>query len=316
MQPSLSVIVPVHGGASTLPELVARLREVLPSCASAFEILLVNDASPDGAWRVIEKLADAHPELQGIDLMRNYGQHNALLCGIRAAKHDVVVTIDDDLQHRPEDIPALLRALAEDVDVVYGVPREQPHGLARGLASRITKVVLARAMGTRAAGWVSAFRVFRTRLRDAFAECRNPAVLLDVLLSWGTTRFAAVTVAHEPRREGRSGYTLGKLLGHGIAMVTGYTVLPLRFASALALLFMLFGFGYLALVVVRYELYGSPVQGWPTLASLVSLLSGTQLLVLGILGEYLGRVHLRLLESPPYAVRARTDAGSATGSSP
>ena len=308
---TLSVVVPVYGGARTLPELVSRLLAALPALAGEFEIVLVNDASPDDSWRVIQELAAAHPAVRGMDLMRNYGQHNALLCGIRSARHALVVTLDDDLQNRPEDIGRLLEALTPEVDVVYGVPRRGGHGLARRLASRATKLALAHAMGARAANWVSAFRLFRTSLRDAFADCRNPAVLLDVLLSWGTTRFAAVEVDHQARREGRSGYTFGKLITHGVGMVTGYSILPLRIATVLSLVFMVFGFVYLAVVLVRFELYGSPVQGWPTLASLISLLSGTQLLVLGILGEYLGRIHLRMLESPPYAVRARTaEAGN------
>ena len=311
-QPALSAsaIVPVYGGASTVRELVVRLRQELPKVFESFEILLVNDASPDGAWPAIRALAAEFPEVRGIDLMRNYGQHNALLCGIRAARGTIIVTLDDDLQHRPEDVARLVGALSDDVDVVYGIPsgasRAAAHGFLRGFASRATKLVLRRAMGARAADWVSAFRAFRTPLREAFADCRNPTVLIDVLLSWGTTRFAAVEVEHQPRREGRSGYTLGKLLTHGIGMVTGFSILPLRVATGFSLVFMLFGFSYLAVIVARYLLYGSPVQGWPTLASLVSLMGGVQLFVLGILGEYMGRIHLRLLETPPYAVRGTT----------
>ncbi len=305
-RPGLSVLIPVYGGAASLPELVARLDAELPKNFRDWEIVLINDASPDGAWRVIEELAQRHPRVRGIDLMRNYGQHNALLCGIRGARFELIATMDDDLQHRPEDLAALLGGLRDEIDVVYGVPGRQQHSLARRFASRATKLALAHAMGARAADWVSAFRLFRTRLRDAFAECRNPAVLLDVLLSWGTTRFAAVEVEHQPRKQGQSGYTLGKLITHGVGMVTGYSILPLRVATGLSLVFMLFGFAYLAVVLVRFAIHGSPVQGWPTLVALVSLMSGVQLLVLGILGEYLGRIHLRMLETPPYAVRGQT----------
>src|SRR6187397_742169 len=131
---TLSVVVPVYGGARTLPELVSRLLAALPALAREFEIVLVNDASPDDSWRVIQELAAVHPAVRGIDLMRNYGQHNALLCGIRSARHALVVTLDDDLQNRPEDIGALLQALTPDVDVVYGVPRRGGHGFARRLA--------------------------------------------------------------------------------------------------------------------------------------------------------------------------------------
>src|SRR5436190_13654076 len=135
---TISAIVPVYGGARTLPELVSRLLAVLPSIAREFEIVLVNDASPDDAWRVIQTLAAAHPEVRGIDLTRNYGQHNALLCGIRSARYELIATLDDDLQNRPEDLVALLAGLTGDVDVVYGVPRRGRHSLARRFASRAT----------------------------------------------------------------------------------------------------------------------------------------------------------------------------------
>src|SRR5437764_14555424 len=136
---SLSVVVPVYNSAAVLPDVVARLLPVLRARGGPFEVILVNDGSRDGSWDAIARLARDCPAVRGIDLSRNYGQHNALLCGVRAAAHDVVVTIDDDLQHPPEEIPRLLDKLAEGYDVVYGTPRHEPHGLWRGAASRLTK---------------------------------------------------------------------------------------------------------------------------------------------------------------------------------
>ncbi len=133
-------------------------------------MILVNDSSSDNSWKVICELAQNCEWVHGIDLMRNYGQHNALLCGIREAKYDIIATIDDDLQHPPEELPRLLDQLAEGYDVVYGYPQKERHGLWRDLASRATKLALQNAMGVEIARHVGPFRVFRTPLRDAFAQ--------------------------------------------------------------------------------------------------------------------------------------------------
>lgn len=300
-----SVVIPVFNGAESLPELIARLEPVLRREFDAFDVILVNDGSRDRSWDVIRGLAERHTWIVGIDLMRNYGQHNAVLCGVRAASGDVIVTMDDDLQHRPEDIPVLLAALADDTDVVYGTPLVERHGFLRDWASRLTKMMLHSAMGAETARLVSPFRVFRTRLRDAFADSRSPWVSIDVLLTWGTTRFTARMVPHENRRRGRSNYNLTKLLRHATNMMTGYSVIPLRLASMAAFAFMLFGFGILVFVIVRYLVQGNPMPGFPMLASLITILGGVQLFSLGIIGEYLARMHLRAMGSPPFVIRER-----------
>src|SRR6266540_5047723 len=178
--PTVSIVVPVFNSQDTLTELVGRLKVVLSDAARAFEVVLVNDGSRDESWRVIGELAARYENVHGIDLMRSYGQHNALLAGIRAAEHDVVVTIDDDLQHPPEEIPKLLATLAEGYDVVYGTPETEQHGLWRGLASRLTKLALQSTMGAETARKVSAFRALRTLLRDAFADYDSPFASIDV----------------------------------------------------------------------------------------------------------------------------------------
>jgi glycosyltransferase involved in cell wall biosynthesis len=305
---AVSVVVPVYNGAAALPELVARLRSALAGRAPEAEILLVNDGSRDASWQAIAALAaePRRPRVRGIDLRRNYGQHNALLCGIRAAAGAVVVTLDDDLQHPPEEIPRLLDALSGEVDVVYGTPLAEQHGLLRDLASRATKLVLRGAMGAEIAGRVSAFRAFRVELREAFAQYGNPYVSIDVLLSWATNRFAAIEVRHQPRREGRSGYTLRTLARHALNMITGFSIGPLRLASAIGIASTLFGLLVLAWVVGRYLVQGGSVPGFPFLASVIAIFSGAQLFTLGILGEYLARIHVRLMSRPVYSVRRST----------
>jgi len=303
-QRRISVVVPAYNSAAMLPLLVRELERVLPTCSKGFELILVNDASPDQSWRVITELAQERAWLHGINLMRNVGQHNALLCGIRAAKYDIVVTIDDDLQNPPEEIPRVLAKLAEGFDVVYGVPEHQQHGLLRDLASKITKLVLQNAMGTEIAQNISAFRAFRTQVRESFQQYRGPFVSIDVLLTWGTTRFGAVQVRHEARREGVSAYTLRKLILHALNMMTGFSVLPLQIASLVGFAFTIFGLLALAFVIGRYLIQGSAVPGFPFLASLIAVFSGAQLFALGIIGEYLSRVHFRTMDRPPYTVRS------------
>jgi len=303
LAPGFSVVVPVYRSAAVLPELVARIDPVLKSLGQPFELVLVNDGSPDNSWQVIEKLASAHQWVRGIALMRNFGQHNALLCGIRNARHEIVVTIDDDLQHPPEEIVKLLAKLGEGYDVVYGTPQEEQHGMWRNLASQLTKLSLKSTMGVDVARNVSAFRVFRTELRGAFANYQSPFVSIDVLLTWATTRIAAVQVQHDPRKIGTSNYTVGKLVRYAFNMITSFSVLPLQIASLVGFLFTLFGALVLFYVVGRYLVTGTSVPGFPFLASIIAIFSGAQLFALGIIGEYLARVHFRTMDKPPYAVR-------------
>jgi glycosyltransferase involved in cell wall biosynthesis len=305
---SVSVVVPVYNSEGSLAAVVERLRPVLRAEKVPYEIILVNDGSRDGSGDVIDRLARARPEVRGIDLSRNYGQHNALLCGIRAARHAVVVTLDDDLQHPPEEVPKLLRKLEEGYDVVYGAAERGPHGWWRGAGSLLTKWVLARVMGVPTGRGVSAFRAFRTSLREAFRDYRSPHVLIDVLLTWGTTRFATLAVPHHPRRVGASNYTFRRLAAQAVNLLTGFSTLPLRLAGWVGFVSIAFGLLVLAWVLGNYFVRGTSQPGFPFLASIIALFAGAQLFALGILGEYVARAHVRLMEKPPYVVRSEVGA--------
>jgi undecaprenyl-phosphate 4-deoxy-4-formamido-L-arabinose transferase len=306
----ISVLIPVYNAQESLDELVDELQRELQLFETPYEIVLVNDGSRDNSWQAVERLAREQNNVRGINLMRNYGQHNALLCGIRAARYNVVVTMDDDLQHPPSQIGALLAGLERGYDVVYGTPREQQHGVWRDVASYITKLVLRNTMGVESANRVSAFRAFRTELREAFARYQSPFVSIDVLLTWGTTRFGSVTVRHDPRRRGVSNYTFRKLVSHAINMLTGFSVLPLQLASITGFAFTIFGFIILLYVIGRYLIQGESVPGFPFLASTIAIFSGAQLFAIGIIGEYLARMHFRSMDKPAYAVRADTGISS------
>jgi glycosyltransferase involved in cell wall biosynthesis len=306
-QYSCSIVIPVYNSAETLEPLVKQLAEILPGATAGFEVILVNDGSQDESWLIISRLSQQYAWLHGINLMRNYGQHNATLCGVRAARCRVIITMDDDLQHPPEQIPLLLEKLSEGYDVVYGVPQRRPHSWWRNGFSVLTKRVLAQVMGIKTIRDIGAFRAFRTQLRDAFAEYRNPNVILDVLLSWGTARFATVTVEEKPRETGQSNYNFSKLFKVTMVVVTGFSTVPLRFASMLGFGFTIFGIIIFLYVIAATLLQGS-IPGFPFLASIIALFSGTQLFALGIIGEYLARVFDRSMDRPAYMVGEETSA--------
>jgi len=301
---SISVVTPVYNGEASVGELCRRLAEVLPRISAEHEVILVNDGSRDRSWETISELCSRSSMVRGLNLMRNYGQHNALLCGIRAARYELIVTMDDDLQHSPEEIPRLLARLEEGFDVVYGAPKAEQNGLMRALASRITRLALSAAVGSDVAKNVSAFRVFPTQLREAFAAYQSPFVSIDVLLTWATTRFGATTVAFQPRHSGSSNYSFTKLVRHALDMMTGFSSAPLQLASLIGFTCTLFGLAVFIYVFIRYCLEGS-VPGFPFLASIIAIFSGAQLFALGVIGEYLARMHFRSMKRPAYVVRTR-----------
>jgi glycosyltransferase involved in cell wall biosynthesis len=302
-----SVIIPVYNSAATLPELVTRLDAARLELANRFEVILVNDGSRDNSWAVIAQLAKENDWLYGLNLMRNYGQHNALLAGIRVAHYEAIVTMDDDLQHPPEEISGLIAKLDEGYDVVYGTPIALQHGLWRNVSSQLTKLVLQSAMGVKIASNASSFRAFRSKLREAFANYDSPFVAIDVLLSWGTTQFAAVPFRQDPRRVGRSNYSFIRLLVLAVELVTGFATWPLRVASLLGFAMMLIGLVVLVSVVGLYLLTGTDVSIYRFIVSIVAIFSGTQLFTLGIMGEYMARMYSRVMARPSYVVREITD---------
>lgn len=303
---TVSAVVPVYNAAQSLDDLVARLSTVLSAKTESFEIILVEDCGQDDSWLIIERICRQHSWVRGIRLSRNFGQHNALLCGIRAARYEMIVTLDDDLQNPPEEIPTLLHGLSQGFDVVYGTPRREQHGLLRNLASALTKLALQKGMGVETARNVSAFRAFRTRLRGGFESYQGPFVSIDVLLTWSTSRFTAVPVRHEPRAMGKSNYTLTKLFNHAFNLLTGFSTVPLQLASMMGFFFTLFGIGVLAWVIGRYFILGGSIPGFPFLASIIAIFSGVQLFALGVFGEYLARIHFRTMDKPPFVVSQST----------
>ena len=310
--PGVSVVIPCFNSEATLSDMVDQLAAVLPGCAEHHEAILVNDGSTDATWERISELSARFHWVRGINLMRNYGQHNATLCGTREARYDITVTLDDDLQNPPSEIPKVLAKLDEGYDLVYATAENKTHSLYRYILSWVMRYAVAVATRQRTVRDLSAFRAFRTSLRDAFTDYRSPQLLIDILLGWGTTRIETIPVRHDLRRKGKSNYGFLQLVNAALLLWTGYTTAPLRFASLLGFTFVAFGGGVLAYVLGVYFLEGS-LPGFPFLASIIAIFGGVQLFTLGIIGEYVGRVFNRSLDQPVYVIKQTVQSAPTRG---
>lgn len=299
---SISVVVPCYRSSETLEPLVERIRLALAPITNDYEVILVVDDSPDDTWEVVQRLS-SQEQVRGLNLMRNYGQHNAILAGVLNAENELIVTMDDDLQHPPEAIPDLIRALTDEFDLVYGVAKVEEHGFWRNLASRAVKRAMVITLGVEHARKISAFRAFRNELKSPFIEVRDAFVSIDVILSWVTTRITSIEVEMERRAESESNYNVRSLFGHALNMVTGYSITPLKLVTMLGLATALLGFGLLVIVLVLFFTGRTEVAGFTTIASMVALFAGAQMAAIGILGEYLGRLHFRSMNRPTYVIR-------------
>jgi undecaprenyl-phosphate 4-deoxy-4-formamido-L-arabinose transferase len=304
----VSVVIPVYRAEAALTTLHQALVEALTSLAVPCEILFVEDCGGDQSWSIIEDIARRDPSVRGIRLSRNAGQHGALLCGIRQARYPVTVTMDDDLQHPVADVRNLLESLNDQTDVVYGVPMRAEHSIPRVLASRLTSWIILSGVSQpqQQLEAFSAFRAFKTRLRDGFAHYEGPQPSVDVLLSWSSTHMRSVKVPFAQRFAGESNYTLRALVRHAFGMLTGFSNLPLHVASLMGFTFALFGFGLLGYAIINYLVHGGSVPGFTFIASVVSLFAGIQLLVLGLIGEYIARIYFRTMRQPSYVVAETT----------
>jgi undecaprenyl-phosphate 4-deoxy-4-formamido-L-arabinose transferase len=303
-QPGVSIVVPTYKSPTTLTELVERTESL---GLSAFEIIIVDDGNNDATWEQIGLLSQTKKSVVGLRLGRNFGQHSALLAGVRKAKYSQIVTIDDDLQNPPEEIPNLLAKLVNGVDVVYGVSTQVRQNVWRRFTSRTAKAIFAKVLGFESAISISSFRAFRTQLREGFAGELGPHVSLDALLTWSTSRFSTLEVEHHARRVGKSNYSFTKLVRFMLDTATSYSTRPLRLATTLGFITTLFGLLLLVWVVGNAIFVGDSVPGFPFLAASIAVFSGVQLVVLGILGEYLGKIHFRAMNKPTFSVSETTE---------
>jgi undecaprenyl-phosphate 4-deoxy-4-formamido-L-arabinose transferase len=268
-----------------------------------FEVVYVDDGSQYASWGVLRELQQGDPSrVISIQLMRNYGQHNALMCGFHYARGEYIVTMDDDLQHPPEELPKLLAAIdGSDLDLVYGTFDHKQHDAARNLASRIVNRFYQ--LVFQSCVTVTAFRVLRRQLLDTILSYSLNFTFVDGLLAWNTRRIGQVLVAHHSRAKGRSGYGFGKLMTLALNLVTNFSLLPLQFVSfcgvAAAIVGFVLGLYYLFLQITS----NIAVPGYASTIVSILVLGGLQLLGLGIMGEYVGRLHLNVNRKPQFSIR-------------
>ena len=299
----LSIVVPVYNSASTLGNLLARLTSVITPITQCYEIILVDDGSRDESWRVMQSLQDTYGQhLVTVQLMRNYGQHNTLMCGLGVATGEYIVTMDDDLQNPPEEIPKLLEHIKQHgLDLVYGCPNNRNHAAWRNLGSTIVwhfyRTVFRNPVTP------TPFRVIRYQLAQSVMFYDLNFTYLDGLLAWCTSRIAGVEVEHHPRSQGVSGYSLGKLLALALNLYTNFSLIPLQIVSGLGLITASSGFVIGLYYLFQFFASSIIVPGFASTIIAILILGGAQLLALGVIGEYLGRLHLNVNRKPQYVIR-------------
>jgi len=304
---ALSLVIPVYGSEKVLPELVARLQDTLDQVAhlrANYEVIFVCDRSPDRSWQVIEALAADKPWVRGILLRMNAGQHNALMAGFQHARGDVVVTMDDDLQHAPSDIPLLLEELARGNDLVYARFKNRQHAKWKILGSRVNDVVAGYLMQKPHGMYLSPFRAIRRNIVADVLRYQGPYVYVDGLLLSVTRNIGSVDVAHHERYAGDSGYSLRKSLSLWLKMATSFSIVPLRITSFVGIAFAGLGFLLAILLIIQKLTIDRMPIGWSSLIVTILIVGGVQLIALGMLGEYLGRVLLTLNSRPQYVIGA------------
>jgi len=299
----LSIIIPVYNGAKTIAPLVAEVQRHLAGRYD-LEIVLVNDGSPaDNSAEVCDQLAANDPCIRFVDLSRNFGEHNAVMAGLNYCTGEAAVIIDDDFQNPPEEIARLVDKLREGYDVVYSRYERKEHGLLRNLGSSFNNLVATLLLGKPYGLYLSSFKALSRFVIDELIKYRGPYPYIDGLVWRITRRYAVVTVRHAPRAEGRSGYTLRKLVSLWLNMFTNFSIVPLRVAVVLGLTLAFAALVIAAIAVVERLRHPDLPRGWASLMVAMLLLAGVQLMAIGLVGEYLGRLFLKDAGNPQFVVR-------------
>jgi glycosyltransferase involved in cell wall biosynthesis len=311
LAPTYSLVVPVYNSTESLVELCDRVAKTFTeTLRESFEIILIDDASPNPeTWTTMEAIATENPHVRVFQLMRNAGQHNATMCGLKQARGSYIITMDDDLQHYPEEIPVLVEALRSrpDCDAIMGVPERRHHSAFRNLGSFLANKLVGLAMSKPKGVTFSSFRIITRELKDALVEYRGHMITLGSLMCLCTQRLGSVQVKQAPRKHGRSGYSLAKLFNLALSNVFNFSALPLQVLSVFGLVLAVLAALY-ALLIVYQRLTGQIGQaGFATLAVLISFFSGAILMSIGVLGQYLIRVLRATTVQRQFTIRRRVE---------
>ncbi len=303
--PYLSLVVPVYNEESNLEELLDRLTRAAEGIGRPWEAVLVNDGSRDGSYAILSRRAQADPHLVVVDFNRNYGQHSAVFAGFEAARGEIIVTLDADLQNPPEEIPKLVAKVEEGYDVVGSVRMKRQDTLLRRTASRVVNWVTARATGVQLSDYGCMLRAYRRDVVRALCASQEISTFIPVLADMFAGRVTEIPVAHAERARGESKYSLWKLVRLQFDLMTSFSNWPLRLSMAIgvgmALLAML-----AAMILIGGRLLHGPewaVSGIFTLFAAVFFFLGVELFAIGLLGEYVGRIYAEVRRRPRYVVR-------------
>lgn len=304
VRPEVSVIIPAHNEAETLPTVVPAVAQALHG--TAHEIVIVDDGSSDDTWRCIIGLAATWPQVRGVRLTRNFGHQAALLAGLQSARGEAMLMMDADGQHPPDRIPAFVEAWRQGAVVVQGIRTEtEGEGAFKRWTSRTFYRVLAAVGGPDIPVGSADFRLLGRPVVDTVLASVGPLLFLRGLIPWLGFPVSQVTFRAPRRFGGRTSYTALRMLRFSIHGLLSFTTVPLRLATVLGLVVAAFSFAYLLLVLVVWLSSSAVVPGWASVMGLLSLLGGIQLVTIGVVGEYLGRIFVAHLNRPHFVVRDR-----------
>jgi undecaprenyl-phosphate 4-deoxy-4-formamido-L-arabinose transferase len=306
----VSCIIPCYRSENTISAVVDEIRSTfLNRSEYQCEIILIDDCSPDGVYRVIEALAKEDQNIHGISLAKNFGQHNALMAGMRTCKGDIIVCLDDDGQTPANEIFNLIDALDESTDVVYAsyLHGQKKHSFFRNLGSRANDWMLRVLLSKPRSIEITSFFAAKRYVINEACQCDNPFPYAIGLVLRSTNKIKNVDVVHRSRNSGQSGYTFKKLVGLWLNGFTAFSVVPLRIATAMGFVFSVLGFAYAIFIVIKKLVVPSVPVGYSSMMAVMIVIGGVLMLLLGMLGEYVGRIYMSINRNPQYVIRKKTD---------
>lgn len=304
----LSIVVPVYRSASILPKLVEKIDAAMfkEGLADRFELLLVNDASPDNSWSVIRSLATAHTFVRGINLRRNTGQHNAIMAGLNHVQGKFIAVMDDDLQHPPDALGDMLRALEEGYDVCYTRYINRQHAWWKQTGSRFNDYMATLLLDKPKGLYLSSFKAMCREIAEELIKYDGPYAYIDGLILDVTRSITVIDITHQVRYEGESNYNFRRLVSLWLKMATSFSILPLRIATYLGFTLAALSILMAVLVVVMKIFHPEFPQGWASLIVTILFVGGVQTLCIGMVGEYLGRAYLKLNRKQQFVIGSTT----------
>ena len=303
---TVSVVVPVYNSRDSLEELCLRIDRTFAALGRDYEIILVDDSSKDDSWKVLKRLQAEHEgKVKIIQLMRNFGQHNALMCGFHYASGNYVITMDDDLQNPPEEIPRLIKKMEEGYDCVIGALETKQDSLMKKIGSRIIRYLNSSIFDKPKDLKLSTFRIMTKPVVDEIKGMKTPYPYISGMLLSVTRNIANVTVRHEKRKYGQSTYTFKKLIVLAFNLIINYTSLPLRALALFGIIISICSFCMGLYFIIKKLMVNSIVPGWTSVVVLVSFFNGVLLAILSIMGEYFARIIGEVSNRQQYTVREK-----------